>query len=298
LILSDLALAVGDPAGHLRYDQLGLDPVIFSIGRFDLRWYSLAYIGGIVVGWWYLMRLLAAPGAPMAKRHADDLVFYATLGIILGGRLGYVIFYAPWMFLHPFEVLKLWDGGMSFHGGVIGTSIGLILFSRAHGLNWLRVHDYVACAVPFGLFFGRLANFINGELWGRPADVPWAIVFNRTVADGGIEPARHPSQLYEAGLEGIVLFGVLWFAFWRTKARYDPGKLVGLFLVGYGCARYFVEFFREPDRQYATGLLGSPGTHMGQLLDLPMIVGGLYLIATAARRRVRVEPIAGVESIA
>lgn len=206
--------------GHIRFEDLGLHPDVFSIGFFTLRWYSLAYIAGILIGWWYLLKLLAQPGAPMARRHADDLVFYATLGIILGGRIGYVLFYAPEMILHPLRILRLWDGGMSFHGGVIGTSLGLILFARKHKLDWLRVHDYIACCVPFGLFFGRLANFVNGELWGKPTDVPWAIVFPRTVPFGIPDPARHPSQLYEAGLEGLLLFAVLWFAFWRTKARY------------------------------------------------------------------------------
>lgn len=284
---------------HIHFDQLGLNPRIFTIGWFSLKWYSISYIAGIVVGWWYLLKLLAEPGAPMARRHADDLVFYATMGVILGGRIGYVLFYAPDMILHPLEILRLWDGGMSFHGGAIGTSIGLILFSRQHKLNWLRVHDYIACCVPFGLFFGRLANFVNGELWGRPTDVPWAIVFPHTVPDGFPEPARHPSQLYEAGLEGLLLFAILWFFFWRTKARYEPGKLVGIFLAGYGCCRYFVEFFREPDAQYAhNAILGTAGLHMGQLLDLPMIAGGIYLIVTAAQRRARVEPVSGQESVA
>ena len=230
----------------------------------------------------------------MARRHADDLVFYATLGIILGGRIGYALFYAPRLF-ESWGILRLWDGGMSFHGGMIGTSIGIILFARAHKLDWLRVHDYLACCVPFGLFFGRLANFVNGELWGKPTDVPWAIVFPRTV-DGGLDPARHPSQLYEAGLEGIVLFAILWFAFWRTKARYEPGRLVGLFLLGYGLARFTVEFFREPDAQFS-GFFADT-LHMGQLLTLPMIIGGAYLIATAKGRRTRIEPIAGSESVA
>ena len=284
-------------AGHIRFADLGLHPDIFSIGVFTLRWYSIAYIAGIVVGWWYLLKLLAEPGAPMARRHADDLVFYATLGIILGGRIGYVIFYAPEMILHPVRILRLWDGGMSFHGGVIGTSIGLILFARKHGLNWLRVHDYIACCVPFGLFFGRLANFVNGELWGKPSQVAWAIVFEHTVALGEIEPARHPSQLYEAGLEGIVLFALLWFAFWRTKARYDPGKLVGLFLIGYGLARFTVEFFREPDSQLRA-FAEATGLHMGQWLCVPMLAGGAFLVATAAGRRRRVEPIAGGASVA
>ena len=300
MILSALAAAaapmVGDPAGHVRFADLGLHPDIFSIGFFTLRWYSIAYIAGILVGWWYLIKLIAQPGAPMAKRHADDLVFYATLGIILGGRIGYVLFYAPEMLLHPLRILRLWDGGMSFHGGVIGTSIGLILFARKHGLNWLRVHDYIACCVPFGLFFGRLANFVNGELWGKPASVAWAIVFERTVAYG-VEPARHPSQLYEALLEGVLLFCLLAYAFWRTKARYDPGKLVGLFLIGYGVARFTVEFFREPDQQLRA-FAEHTGLHMGQWLCVPMILGGAWLVATAANRRTRVEPTWGTESVA
>ena len=291
------AAAVGAPGGHVRIADLGLHPDLFTIGFFTLRWYSLAYIAGIVVGWWYLLRLLAQPGAPMARRHADDLVFYATLGIILGGRIGYVLFYAPDMLLHPLQILRLWDGGMSFHGGVIGTSLGLILLARKHGLNWLRIHDYVACCVPFGLGFGRLANFVNGELWGKPTDVAWGIVFERTV-DAGLEPARHPSQLYEAGLEGILLFAVLWLAFWRTPARYQPGRLVGLFLLGYGLCRYLVEFFREPDHQFAGTLFQTPGFHMGQWLCVPMILGGAWLMATAPGRRTRVESIAGSASVA
>jgi len=289
--------AAAPAAAHVRFADLGLHPDVFSIGFFTLRWYSLAYIAGILVGWWYLLKLLAQPGAPMARRHADDLVFYATLGIILGGRIGYVLFYAPEMILHPLRILRLWDGGMSFHGGVIGTSIGIILFARANKLQWLRIHDYVACCVPFGLFFGRLANFVNGELWGKPTDVAWGIVFERTVAFGMIEPARHPSQLYEAALEGVLLFALLAYAFWRTKARYQPGRLVGLFLVGYGLARFTVEFFREPDQQLRA-FAEATGLHMGQWLCVPMIAGGAYLMATAPKRRVRVEPIAGSESVA
>ena len=292
MLLSTLA-AAGD---HLHFSSLGLNPVAVDLTFFQIKWYSLAYIAGILIGWWYLLRLLREPGAPMARRHADDLVFYATLGIILGGRLGYVIFYAPNMLEHPLQVLKLWDGGMSFHGGVIGTTLAIILLSWRQGLNWLRVHDYVACVAPFGLLFGRLANFVNGELWGKPANVPWAIVFNDTV-NGVPEPARHPSQLYEAGLEGILLFAVLWFFFWRTKARYEPGKLVGIFLLGYGLCRFTVEFFREPDRQLVW-LVNQTGLHMGQWLCLPMIALGIYFIVTAKGRRQRVEPIAGTESVA
>nr|WP_257215169.1 prolipoprotein diacylglyceryl transferase [Sphingomonas sp. R-74633] len=289
-MLATLAAAAAD---HIHFADLGLNKVALSLGFFDIKWYSLAYIAGILVGWWYLLRLLREPGAPMSKKHADDLVFYATLGIIVGGRLGYVLFYGLDRFIqHPLDIFKLWDGGMSFHGGVIGTTLAIILMCRQQKLNWLRVHDYVACVVPFGLFFGRLANFVNGELWGKPADLPWAIVF-----PGAGDMARHPSQLYEAGLEGVVLFAILWFAFWRTRARYAPGKLVGIFLLGYGCFRFFVEYFREPDAQF-DGTIFASFIHMGQVLCLPMIVGGIYLIATAKGRRERVEPIAGAESVA
>lgn len=293
MILTALAAA----QSHIHFTDLHLNAVAVPIRlfghEFDIKWYSIAYITGIVVGWWYLIKLLAQPGAPMARRHADDLVFYATLGIILGGRIGYVLFYAPAMLLSPLSILRLWDGGMSFHGGMIGTSLGIILFARQQKLDWLRIHDYLACCVPFGLFFGRLANFVNGELWGKPSNLPWAIVFPRT----GEDVARHPSQLYEAGLEGIALFALLWFFFWRTKARYEPGKLVGLFLIGYGLSRFTVEFFREPDSQFA-GTFFDNVIHMGQVLTLPMIAGGIYLVMTAAKRRHRVVPIAGDESVA
>ena len=282
---------------HLHFADLHLNPVALPLGFFDIKWYSLAYIAGILVGWWYLLKLLAQPGAPMARRHADDLVFYATIGIILGGRIGYVLFYQIDMILSPLQILRLWDGGMSFHGGVIGTTLAIIYMAWRQKLDWLRIHDYVACCAPFGLFFGRLANFVNGELWGRPTDVPWAIVFERTVTMGP-EPARHPSQLYEAGLEGILLFAVLWFFFWRTDARYQPGKLVGIFLLGYGLSRYFVEFFREPDQQFTGYIFSHPGLHMGQLLCVPMIAGGIWLIVTAKKRRQRVEPTAGSASVA
>jgi phosphatidylglycerol:prolipoprotein diacylglycerol transferase len=276
----------------IEWSSLGLDPVAIDLGVLQIRWYSLAYLAGILIGWWYLLKLIARPGAPMARRHADDLVFYATLGIILGGRLGYVFFYRPAQyFADPVEIVRLWDGGMSFHGGVIGVSLGILWMARKHGLNWLRIHDYVACCVPFGLFFGRLANFVNGELWGRgPTDVPWAMIF----PSGGDVP-RHPSQLYEAGLEGLLLFLILWLLFWRTDARYQPGKLVGAFLLVYGLCRFLVELVRQPDQ----GLENLPwGLSMGQTLTVPMILGGAYLIATAKRRRERVEPVAGAESVA
>ena len=286
-LLTSLSMAADD---YVRFENLGLSKTLFD-WPFPLRWYSLGYLAGILVGWWYLMKLVDRPGAPMARRHADDMVFYATLGIILGGRLGYVLFYRPkFYFEDPIQILRLWDGGMSFHGGVIGTTLGILWMARKHKLDWLRVHDYVACCSPFGIFFVRLANFVNGELWGRPTDVPWAIIF----PTGGEVP-RHPSQLYEAGLEGILLFIVLWFLFWKTDARYQPGKLVGAFLLVYGLSRFSLEFVRQPDQ----GLEHlSWGLTMGQTLTLPMVLGGAWLIATAKGRRQRVESIAGTESVA
>jgi phosphatidylglycerol:prolipoprotein diacylglycerol transferase len=200
---------------------------------------------------------------------------------------------------HPIEILKLWDGGMSFHGGVIGTSLGIFYFAHKEKLSWLRIHDYVACCVPFGLFFGRLANFVNQELWGAVTTVPWAVRFQE-INDFGqryLGPPRHPSQLYEAFLEGIVLFAILAWMFWKTKARYEPGKLVGAFLFFYGCFRFAIEFIREPDQQLVA-FTQATGLHMGQWLSLPMILGGLYLMLTARKRRVRVEATAGTASVA
>ena len=279
-------------AGAIRFQDLGLHPIALDLGWFQLRWYSLAYLAGIVLGWWYLLRLLAAPGAPMARRHADDLVFYATLGVILGGRLGYVLFYRPGFYLqNPLEIFQLWDGGMSFHGGVIGVSLGIIYMSWRQKLDWLRIHDYVACCVPFGLGLGRLANFVNAELWGHTTDVPWAVRFPEVV--NGVlvlGPARHPSQLYEAILEGLVLFLVLWFMFWKTRARYQPGRLVGAFLLVYGLSRFVVEFFREADA-HLVEFAQATHLHMGQWLSLPMILGGLYLVLTAGRRGDRVRAV-------
>lgn len=267
---------------HVRFENLGLDPVALDLGFFTIKWYSLAYLAGILIGYWYLLKLISRPGSPMARRHADDMIFYATLGIILGGRLAYVLFYQPAILERPLDIFKLWEGGMSFHGGVLGVSLGILYLARKNGLSWLRVHDYVACCVPFGLFFGRLANFVNGELWGKASEAPWAIIF-----PAGGEVPRHPSQLYEAALEGLVLGAILWLAFWKTRARYQPGMLVGIFLLGYGIARFTVEFFREADAQLME-FAARTGLHMGQWLTLPMIIGGLYLILTARSRASRV----------
>jgi phosphatidylglycerol:prolipoprotein diacylglycerol transferase len=297
LILTDVIQLAAQASPAIDYNQLGIGPEIGRIGPLVLRWYSLAYLAGILIGWWYLLKLVKQPGAPMSRRHADDFVFYATLGIILGGRLGYVLFYRPDFYFHnPLQIIMLTEGGMSFHGGVIGTTLGILYLARKEKLSWLRIHDYVACCAPFGLFFGRLANFVNGELWGKETHVPWAVIFPSGNIFGQPIP-RHPSQIYEALLEGVLLFLLLAYAFWKTDARYQPGKLVGLFLLGYGISRFFVEFFREADQQLMD-FARITHLHMGQWLSVPMILGGIWLIATAKGRRQRVEPIAGTQSIA
>lgn len=289
-MLADAQIALAQTASAIRYDQLGISDTIVQIGWFKLRWYSVSYIVSILLGWWYLTKLIAQPGAPMAKRHADDFVFYATLGIILGGRLGYCLFYKPEIFLNPIDVLKLWEGGMSLHGGVLGVILAIWLFVRRNGLNFLRVCDYIACCTPFGLFLVRIANFMNGELWGSPTNLPWAVIFPRT----GDEVARHPSQLYEAGLEGLLSMAVLYWLFWKTDARYYPGRLMGVLALIYGVARFSIEFIREPD----PGVYGLFGMSMGQTLSAPLILLGVYLIATSKGRRQRVEPFAGTASVA
>ena len=200
------------------------------------------------------------------------MVFYATLGIIVGGRLAYVFFYQPSILANPLDVFKLWEGGMSFHGGVVGVSLGILYLSWKNKLNWLRIHDYVACCVPIGLFFGRLANFVNGELWGKATNVPWAVIF-----PNGKEVPRHPSQLYEAALEGLALFALLAFLAFATDARRRPGTIGGAFLAGYGTARAIAEIFREPDGVFL-------GISTGPWYSLPMILAGLWLIARARRR--------------
>ncbi|MDR2858373.1 MAG: prolipoprotein diacylglyceryl transferase [Novosphingobium sp.] len=281
-LLSLIASAADAP---IQWIDLGLKRGI-DLGFFTLRWYSLAYLAGIVLGYWHLSRMAKAPGAPLAQRHADDLFFYCTLGIIIGGRLGYATFYTggasgvPSLWADPAELFKLWNGGMSFHGGLIGTVLAIAFVSWRGKLNFLRMTDYIAVCAPFGLLFGRLANFVNGELWGRVTDssVPWAMVF----PDGGPLP-RHPSQLYEAGLEGLVLMIVLLLLFWKTRARWRTGLLTGLFALGYGLSRFIVEFYREPDQQLEEFALRS-GLSMGQWLTVPMILLGLFFVARALLR--------------
>ncbi len=270
------------PAGHWMHN---LDPVALDLGFFQLRWYSLAYLAGIILGYLYLLVLIRKPGAPMARRHADDFVFYVTLGIILGGRLGYVLFYKPMDYLqNPLEIVQLWDGGMSFHGGLIGSTLAVLYLARKNGLSFLRVGDYACMCGPFGLFFVRCANFVNGELWGRPTDAWWAVRFQEPVNGSGTwGPPRHPSQLYEAALEGVLLFLVLWILFRFTRARYKPGLLAGVFIFGYGLIRFAVEYLRMPD-EHLTRLAADTGLSMGQWLTVPMLLLGLYMIATSFKR--------------
>lgn len=256
-----------------------IDPVLIEIGPLAIRWYALAYVAGIFIGWWLLKRLSDKSTPPLLNQKAlDDIMLYAIFGIILGGRLGYVLFYnLPFYLEHPMMALQIWKGGMSFHGGLLGMILAMLLFCRRFEIPFLKLTDLLAVCAPIGLFFGRIANFINGELWGRASDVPWAMVF----PTGGAVP-RHPSQLYEAALEGALLFIIMLSLVSLTRAREKTGMLSGLFLLGYGAARAFVEQFREPDEQ--VGFLWQ-GVTMGQLLSTPMIVGGLFLVLYALRKR-------------
>ena len=274
----EIAALAASAEGPIHWLDLGLKPGI-DLGFFTLRYYSLAYLAGIVLAYWHISKMIKAPGAPLAQRHADDLFFYCTLGIIIGGRLGYATFYAPELWAEPGELVKLWNGGMSFHGGLAGVVIAMSWVAWRGGLNLLRVADYVAVCVPFGMMFGRLANFVNGELWGRVTDasIPWAMVF----PNAGDMP-RHPSQLYEAGLEGALLIVVMLWLFWRTRARYRTGLLVGVFTLGISLARFTVEFFREPDAQL--GYLAGSWLTMGMVLSVPMVLAGLWAMMRAPRQ--------------
>src|ERR1700674_5417100 len=264
-----------------------ISPVLVTIGPFAIRWYALAYIVGILLAWLYARRIIRTSKfwggePPLTVTDFDDFVLWVTLGIILGGRFGYVLFYNLRFFLdHPVEIVQLWKGGMSFHGGFLGCVVAVLLFGRNRGIPILSLGD-ITCAVgPIGIFLGRLANFINGELWGRPTDVPWAMVF----PSGGPQP-RHPSQLYEALLEGLLLFVVLTVLI-RRGALQRPGFIIGAFAFGYGIARTIGEFFREPDVQL--GFLWG-GVTMGMLLSLPLILAGLVLMLVTARRKAAEQP--------
>nr|WP_207912311.1 prolipoprotein diacylglyceryl transferase [Parafrankia sp. BMG5.11] len=287
MLLSLLA----DASQAIRFEDLGLRKGI-NLGFFELRFYSLAYLAGIMLGYWHLGRMIKAPGSPMAQRHADDLFFYCTLGIIIGGRLGYAAFYTggdtgiPSMFTNftpgqtpSWDLLRLWDGGMSFHGGVLGVLAAIAWVCWRGQISFLRTADYISVNVAFGMMFGRLANFINGELWGRPTDVPWAMIF----PTDPLGLPRHPSQLYEAALEGAALIVIMLLLFWKTRARWRPGLLVGVFTAGIALGRFTVEFYREPDAQLAE-LARQTGLSMGQWLTVPLIVLGVVIAARALMR--------------
>lgn len=294
-----------------------LSPTLFaiSIGNFELalRWYALAYIVGLLAGWWLIARALARPAlwadntAPMSPDKAEGLLTAVVLGVVLGGRLGYVIFYQPGYYLqNPGEILAVWQGGMAFHGGLIGVTVAGLLFCRINKVSPLSVADAMAMVVAIGLGLGRLANFINAELWGRPSDMPWAVIFPGEAAQACAGPvgivmtqagqmcARHPSQLYQAGLEGLVMGAILLWLAWGRGWLKRPGALTGMFLTLYGLARFVVELFRQPDAQFVTpdnpigfavALSPELGLTMGQILSLPMIAVGLALIVMARARR-------------
>lgn len=284
-------LAASIAADPIQWTSLGLKPGI-ELGFFTLRFYSLAYLLGVIFAYWHTSKMLKQPGAPMAQRHADDLFFYCTLGVILGGRLGYALFYTggdtgiPSAFTDfsgdgfvSWKLLRLWDGGMSFHGGLAGVTLAMAFVAWQGKLNFIRVVDYVAVGVPMGMLLGRLANFVNGELWGRVTNVPWAMVF--PAAD---DLPRHPSQLYQAGLEGLAMLVIMMALFWFTRARYRPGLLAGVFTLGMGISRFVNEFFREPDQQLAD-FAARTGLSMGQWLTIPLILTGLIVVIYALLRK-------------
>ncbi len=284
------------------------DPVLISIGPLPIRWYALAYVAGLGLGWWYAARLVKSATAwatnrpPLTPTQLDDLIMWVALGVIGGGRLGFALFYKPELYAQLFSgpdhfaLFRLWDGGMSFHGGFIGVCLAIFFHSRSIKAPLLSVADVAATVAPLGLFFGRVANFINGELWGRPTDVPWAIRFcNERIMDAyGFCPAgdvpRHPSQLYEAGLEGLLLFSLLWLAVWRLRLLAKPGFVTGIFLTGYGLSRALLETVREPDAYMPEALRGT--ITMGMLLSIPMILVGVWLIWRARSRPPVVAPAA------
>ncbi len=252
-----------------------INPVALAIGPFAIRWYALAYIVGLLIGWRYCLALSGRSPHLVRRQDVDDFLVWATLGVVLGGRIGYVLFYNPdYYFAHPLQALYVWHGGMSFHGGAIGVTIAIILFSRFRTIAIFAFSDIITEAIPIGLFFGRIANFINGELYGRPTDVPWAMIF----PNGGPVP-RHPSQLYEAFCEGFLLF-LLLFVAERRGGRERPGILTGLFLAGYAVARMSGELFRQPDPQLGYLIFG---TTMGQLLSIPVLIAGIAIILWARR---------------
>jgi len=250
-----------------------IDPVAFSIGPLAVRWYGLMYLAGFGIAWWLGTRRIDQGKAPVTRQIFDDMIFAAVIGVILGGRLGYILFYKPAeYFAQPLKIFAVWEGGMSFHGGLLGVMLAMAFIAWRHKINYLRLMDFVAPVCPLGLAAGRMGNFINGELWGRVTDLPWGMVFR-----GAGEAPRHPSQLYEFGLEGLALFALVW---WFSSKPRPTGQVSGLFLLGYGGFRFLAEFAREPDS--FLGFLAL-GLTMGQWLCLPMILGGIGLMVWARR---------------
>lgn len=271
--MSDLLAAAPAFWAALTYPEF--DPIAIEFGPLAIRWYALAYIGGLLGAWWYCRWAAARSPYGIKRDDIDDFLVWATLGVVLGGRLGYVLFYKPGYYLeHPLEIFAIWQGGMAFHGGFLGVIGAMFLFARVRRIPYFALTDIVGAATPIGLFLGRIANFINGELYGRVSDSPLAMIFPH----GGPDP-RHPSQLYQAVLEGLVLFLVL-FVMIRLGALRWRGMLSGAFLIGYGLARLVGEIFRQPDAHL--GFIVGPVT-MGQLLSLPMVLGGIYLVLWARR---------------
>ncbi|MCC7305820.1 MAG: prolipoprotein diacylglyceryl transferase [Alphaproteobacteria bacterium] len=260
-------------------DFPSIDPVAITLGPLQIRWYGLAYLAGFILGWRYALYLSTLEKERKPSREdIDDFIPWAVLGVVFGGRLGYVLFYKfSYYMANPLEILQIWQGGMSFHGGALGVIVALVIYSARRGIALLRMSDIVCCAVPIGLFFGRIANFINGELYGRVSDVPWAMVF-----PGGGDQPRHPSQIYEALLEGLVLFAVLCALAHLKQVRSRPGFLTGMFLMDYAFFRMVAEHFREPDSYL--GFIWS-GISMGQILSVPMMALGACVIAYALRNR-------------
>jgi len=253
-----------------------IDPIAFSLGPFAVHWYALAYMAGFLLGWRYCLHLAGLDDGRPNREDIDDYLPWAIGGVILGGRLGYVLFYQWELYAsQPLEILKLWHGGMSFHGGVIGVVLSLLIYARLKKINVFALADMAACAAPIGIFLGRITNFINGELYGRVTDVPWGVVF-----PGGGDQPRHPSQLYESMMEGLLLFFLLAVFARREKVRSHPGVLSGMFLVGYGAFRSISETYREPDENI--GYLFDTMS-MGQLLSIPMLLAGLILYIVAKR---------------
>ena len=288
------------------FPEISSEAFSFTVFGYELalRWYALSYIVGIIIGWWLVAQtvkrahLWANDTPPMSVKQVEDLATWVILGVILGGRLGFVLFYQPAYYLaNPSEILMVWQGGMSFHGGLIGVIIACVAFSKRNGIPWLSVADVLCMVTPVGLLLGRLANFTNAELWGRPTEMPWGVIFPGAAAQDCADVvaglcARHPSQLYEAFLEGLLLFAVLIYLGYRRGALKKVGAITGLFFIGYGLGRFAVEFVRQPDAQFISpgnplGLawhINGYGLTMGQILCIPMIIFGAYMLARAQRR--------------